>query len=222
MIRSSHRKLADLPAVISVFPLDEAVLLPHGQLPLNIFEPRYLNMVDDALAGERLIAMIQTVAGSAPRGPNLARIGCLGRLTSFTETVDERYLITLTGICRFAVAEELATTTPYRQVRAAYGEFEADLRPPGEDDGFDRLRFLAALKAYLDHRGLSMEDWEAPKTAPSESLVNGLAMMLPFSAGEKQALLEAATLAERREALIVLMEIDAAEDPREDEPPSLQ
>jgi Lon protease-like protein len=221
MIRTSHRKAADLPAVIPVFPLD-ALLLPHGQLPLNIFEPRYLNMVDDALSGERMIGMIQTAPGDGLRGPNLVRVGCLGRLTSFTETVDERYLITLSGVCRFAVLDELAVTTPYRQARVGYGEFETDLSPERDDDGFDRLRFLAALKAYLDHRGLAMDDWEAPKTAPAESLVNGLAMMLPFDAAEKQALLEAATLSERREALIALMEIGAAVDPAEDEPPSLQ
>ena len=179
-------------------------------------------MVDDALAGERMIAMIQTAPGAGARGPNLARIGCLGRLTSFAETVDERYLITLTGLCRFSVAEDLPTPTPYRQVNAKYAPFELDLHPASGEEGFDRLRFLAALKAYLDHRGLSMDDWETPKTAPVEHLVNGLAMMLPFSAGEKQALLEAATLIERREALIALMEIDAAEDLREDDPPQLQ
>jgi uncharacterized protein len=196
--------------------------LPHGELRLNIFEPRYLNMVDDALAGERLIGMVQTRTGTGPHGPVLARVGCLGRLTSFIETVDERYLITLTGLCRFTIAEELSPKTPYRQVRAAYDEFATDLRPMTEDEGFDRLRFLAALKAYLDRRGLSMEDWESPKSAAAESLVNGLAMALPFSPGEKQALLEAPSLAERREALIALMEIDAAADPREDDSPSLQ
>ena len=222
MIRSTHRKLADLPAVIPVFPLDEALLLPHGQLPLNIFEPRYLNMVDDALAGERMIAMIQTAQGLGESGPNLARIGCLGRLTSFAETVDERYLITLTGVCRFAILEELDAPTPYRQVRADYAAFEGDLRPENGEQGFQRNRFLHALKAFLDRRGLSMDDWEAPKSAPVENLINGLAMMLPFSVGEKQALLEALTLAERRDALIALLEIDAAEDLREDEPPQLQ
>jgi len=219
VVQGPRRRIADLPEVIAVFPLDAALLLPHGELPLNIFEPRYLNMVDDALAGERLIAMIQTAPGAGPRGPNLARVGCLGRLISFTETQDGRYLITLRGLCRFTVAEELAATTPYRQVRADYADYPDDLRPMGDDDGFDRLRFLAALKGYLDRRGLSMEDWEAPKTAPAESLVNGLAMMLPFTPGEKQALLEAATLGERREALITLMEIDAAAGAREDEPP---
>jgi uncharacterized protein len=220
MVRGSHRKIADLPAIIPVFPLD-AMLLPHGELPLNIFEPRYLNMVDDALAGERLIGMVQTRAGTGTFGRNLARVGCLGRLTSFSETVDERYLITLTGLCRFTIAEELVVQTPYRQVRADYADFAADLRPMADDDGFDRLRFLAALKAYLDRRGLAMEDWESPKSAAAESLVNGLAMVLPFSPGEKQALLEAPSLSERREALIALMEIDSAVDPREDEPPIL-
>jgi hypothetical protein len=220
MVRGSYRKVADLPAVIPIFPLDAVLLLPHGELPLNIFEPRYLNMVDDALAGERMIGMVQTRAGAGAFGPNLARVGCIGRLTSFSETVDERYLITLTGLCRFTVAEELTAKTPYRQVRADYADFGADLRPMGDDDGFDRLRFLAALKAYLDRRGLAMEDWESPKSAAAESLVNGLAMVLPFSAGEKQALLEAPSLSERREALIALMEIDAAPDPREDEPPT--
>ncbi|HLI68022.1 MAG TPA: LON peptidase substrate-binding domain-containing protein [Caulobacteraceae bacterium] len=222
MIRGAHRKLADLPAVIPVFPLDQALLLPHGDLPLNIFEPRYLNMIDDALAGERLIGMVQTAAGSGARGPNLARIGCLGRLTSFTETVDERYLISLRGLCRFVTGEEIDGQTPYRQVRADFTRFADDLKPMSDDDGFDRLRFLAALKGYLDHRGLSMEDWEAPKTAPAETLVNGLAMMLPFDAAEKQALLEARTLRERREALIALMEIDAAEPSAEDDPPRVQ
>ena len=222
MLRGSHRKTADLPAIIPVFPLDSVLLLPHGELRLNIFEPRYLNMVDDALAGERLIGMVQTRPGQGAFGPNLARVGCLGRLTTFAETVDERYLITLTGLCRFTVAEEGAAKTPYRQVQAAYEAFAADLRPMSDDDGFDRLRFLAALKAYLDRLGLSMEDWEAPKSAAAESLVNGLAMALPFDPREKQALLEAPSLAERREALIALMEIDAASATDEDEPPPLQ
>ena len=112
MVRTSHRKIADLPAIIPVFPLDAAMLLPHGELPLIIFEPRYMNMIDDALAGERLVGMVQTRAGASTFGRNLARVGCLGRLTSFSETVDERYLITLTGLCRFTVAEELAVQTP--------------------------------------------------------------------------------------------------------------
>jgi uncharacterized protein len=211
-----------LPSILPIFPLTGVLLLPRGRLPLNIFEPRYLAMTRDALAGERLIGMVQTRSGAGATGPNLARVGCLGRLTSFTETVDERYLVSLRGLCRFRIGEEIAAQTPYRQVRVDYAPFPDDLKPLSDDDGFDRLRFLAALKAYLDRRGLSMEDWEAPKTAAAETLVNGLAMMLPFDAAEKQALLEAETLRDRREALIALMEIDAAQSSAEDEPPPLQ
>jgi uncharacterized protein len=217
-----HRKAADLPAAIAVFPLDAALLLPHGRLPLNIFEPRYLNMVDDALSGARMIGMVQTRRGGGPAGPNLAPVGCLGRITSFTETADERYLITLSGLCRFRLLEELEAATPYRQVLADYAPFDADLKPMIEDDGFDRLRFLGALRAYLDHKGLSIEDWDGAKSAPAESLINSLAMVLPFGVAEKQALLEAPTFAERREALISLMEIDSLSQGREDEPPSVQ
>jgi len=222
MVAEAYRKAADLPQVIPVFPLDEVLLLPHGQLPLNIFEPRYLNMVDDAMGAERMIGMIQTRPGGDRERPGLAAIGCLGRITRFAETSDGRYLITLTGLCRFAVGPELPLRSPYRQIRADYAPFEADLRAMGEDDGFDRMLFLRALKAYLERRELDV-DWEAAKTAPGDALVNSLAMLLPFEAAEKQALLEALTLAERREALIALMEIDAAGRTGDDEPPpSLQ
>ncbi|CAN5313910.1 LON peptidase substrate-binding domain-containing protein [soil metagenome] len=215
---SGYRKISDLPAVIPVFPLDGAMLLPHGSLPLNIFEPRYLNMIDDALAAERIIGMVQTVAGGSRERPKLAEVGCAGRITSFAETSDGRYLITLSGLIRFGTGQELLTPTPYRQVRADYGPYAPDLAPMGEDTGFDRLHFLAALKAYLDHRAMEI-DWDSAKDAPCEALVNSLSMALPFEAAEKQALLEAATPAERRMALIALMEIDAAGD---DEPSAMQ
>jgi len=221
MVAGPFRKAADLPEVIAVFPLDGALLLPHGHLPLNIFEPRYLNMVDDAMAGERMIGMVQTRPGGDRDRPALAMVGCLGRITSFAETSDGRYLITLTGLCRFAVKEELAQRLPYRQVRAAYAAFEDDLKPPADDDGFDRVRFLRALKAYLERRMLDV-DWEAAKSAPAEALVNSLAMALPFDPSEKQALIEARTLADRRAALVALMEIDIAGRSGEDEPGSLQ
>jgi hypothetical protein len=220
MVAGAYRKAADLPLVIPVFPLDEALLLPHGQLPLNIFEPRYLNMIDDAMGAERMIGMIQTRAGGDRERPNLAGIGCLGRITRFTETSDGRYLITLTGLCRFSAGAELPMPTPYRQIRADYAPYEADLRATEEDDGFDRMLFLSALRAYLERRSLEV-DWEAAKTAPGEALVNSLAMLLPFDVAEKQALLEAMTLAERREALVALMQIDAAGG-SDDEPQSLQ
>src|ERR1700761_7742397 len=140
-------KAADLPQVIPVFPLDGVLLLPRGQLPLNIFEPRYLNMVDDAMAGDRVIGMIQTNGGQRAR-PHLAPVGCAGRITSFAETSDGRYLITLTGAARFQLVSELSAPSPYRQVRADFAPFEADLQAPAEDAAFDRARLLAALRAY--------------------------------------------------------------------------
>jgi Lon protease-like protein len=207
--------------VIPVFPLDGALLLPHGQLPLRIFEPRYLNMVDDAMAAERMIGMIQTKPGGDRSRPALAGVGCLGRITSFAETSDDQYLITLTGVCRFQAGGEVPARTPYRQVRATYAAFEADLRPPADDEGFDRVRLLRSLKAFLERRSLDV-DWNAAKNAPTEALINSLAMALPFEPTEKQALLEACTVADRREALITLLEIDTAGRSGEDEPPPLQ
>ena len=130
---AGYRKVSDLPALIPVFPLDGALLLPGCQLPLQIFEPRYLNMIDDAMSGARLIGMIQTRAGGSRTKPNLAEVGCAGRITAYAETGDGRYMITLTGICRFAAGEELATSTPYRQVRPSFDRFARDL-----DDKEDR------------------------------------------------------------------------------------
>src|SRR5436190_17820577 len=180
---AGFRKTSDLPQVIPVFPLDGALLLPHGALPLNIFEPRYLNMIDDALAAERVVGMVQTIPGGARDRPSLASVGCVGKITSFAETGDGRYLITLTGVCRFGVGQELLVQTPYRQIRADYDTFAEDLKPVTDDDGFDRMRFLAALKAYLEHRQLDI-DWETARDAPSEALVSSLAMALPFANAE--------------------------------------
>ena len=221
MVAGTFRKVADLPQVIAVFPLDGALLLPHAHLPLRIFEPRYLNMIDDAMGAERMIGMIQTLAGGEPERPKLSKVGCLGRITSFAETSDDCYLITLTGLCRFNAGDELPARLPYRQVRASYGRFETDLRPLEDDDGFDRVRFLRALKPYLERRALDV-DWEAAKTAAGEALINSLSMLLPFDPAEKQALLEAETLSDRREALIALMEIDSIGRSGEDEPTTLQ
>jgi uncharacterized protein len=209
MVASNIRRAQDLPQVIPVFPLEGVLLLPHGMLPLNIFEPRYLNMIDDAMGGERIIGMIQALPGGDRERPSLASIGCAGKITSFAETSDGRYLITLTGIARFVLGEELPVRTPYRQVRADFSRFEADLAPIAEDEGFDKLRLLNALKAYLDRRSLEV-DWETAKAAPAEALVNSLAMALPFEPAEKQALLEASASSDRREALVALLEIDAA------------
>ncbi len=204
-------KAADLPQVIPVFPLPGTILLPRGQLPLNIFEPRYLNMIDDAMAGDRIIGMIQP-QGGPQRLPGLSPIGCAGRITSFAETSDGRYLITLTGCARFRLGSEIPTRTPYRQVRADFAPFESDLSaPPVDDVGLDRDGLLDALRAYLETRGLDI-DWDTAETAPPEALVNSLAMALPFDPPEKQALLEAADLDERARVLTALMRIDAAGD----------
>ena len=154
----SYVKAADLPQVIPVFPLPGAILLARGQLPLNIFEPRYLNMIDDAMAGDRMIGLIQP-AGGAPDLPSLSAVGCAGRITTFAETSDGRYLVTLTGVARFRVASELPVQTPYRQVRAAFQPFEADLTAPTGGEGLDREAFLGAIRNYLER--LKMEIyWE--------------------------------------------------------------
>ncbi|HEY8573541.1 LON peptidase substrate-binding domain-containing protein [Phenylobacterium sp.] len=216
-----YRRASDLPQLIPVFPLDGALLLPGGELPLQIFEPRYLNMVDDAMTGDRIIGMIQTRGGDKAR-PKLADVGCAGRITSYAETSDGRYLITLTGVCRFEAGEELNLKTPYRQVRASYDRFEADL---AEDEGAQaaedaRTRFAHALKRYLNRRELDI-DWETASQAPLEALVNSLAMGLPFDPAEKQALLEAADLTGRFDTLTALLEIDAMDD-GDDEGHSLQ
>jgi Lon protease-like protein len=216
-----YRRISDLPQVIPVFPLDGALLLPRGDLPLQIFEPRYLNMVDDVMAGDRIIGMVQTRQGGERSRPKLAPIGCAGRITSYAETSDGRYLITLTGVCRFQVGEELSAGTPYRQVRANYERFEQDLsEPDDEGNAGERRRFVRALKSYLNHRDLDI-DLETATNAPLEALVTSLAMGLPFDSSEKQALLEAPDLPERYKALTALLEIDALED-GDDEPHSMQ
>jgi uncharacterized protein len=212
-----YTRAADLPQVIPVFPLAGALVLPRGQLPLNIFEPRYLNMVDDAMAGDRIIGMIQP-AGGPQRLPKLSQVGCAGRITSFAETSDGRYLITLTGVARFRVAAELPVQTPYRQVRAAFQAYEADLSEPDPDDDLERPAFFDALRLYLDHRGLDI-DWDTAREAPVEALINSLAMALPFEAPEKQALLEAEDLARRAEVLTALLHIDAADSGDGESPP---
>jgi hypothetical protein len=210
-------RAADLPQVIPVFPLPGAILLPRGQLPLNIFEPRYLNMIDDAMAGDRIIGMIQPRSGS-PDLPGLSPVGCAGRITSFAETSDGRYLITLTGCARFRLGSELPTQTPYRQIRADFTPFEADLAaPPVDDVGLDRDGLLDALRAYLETRGLDI-DWDTAETAPPEALINSLSMALPFEPPEKQALLEAPSLTDRSGVLTALMTIDAAESGDGDTP----
>ncbi len=228
-----YRTLADLPAVAPVFPLDGALLLPGGTLPLRIFEPRYLAMIDDAFRGERLIGMIQTWAqtGAARIGwpseaqaPRLARVGCAGRLTSYEETPDGCYLIGLTGVCRFRAGDEPPSGAPYRQLRLDFAPFAADLTRDGDAAlEFDRPPFLDLLRRYLDRRGLGIE-WEAVNAAPAAALIDSLSMALPFSPMEKQALLEAGSLDSRRVALTALLRIGAEErfDEGDTPPPLLQ
>lgn len=216
-----YRGPADLPAAIPVFPLPGALLLPRGQMPLNIFEPRYLEMIDDSLRnGHRLIGMIQPdTAHPGPEDkPNLYKIGCAGRITQFAETGDGRYLIQLTGVCRFRVDHELSVMTAYRQCRAAYEPFADDfIARKGEDD-VDRKALLVALKDFLHANNLKT-DWEGIEKAPNEALVNALAMMSPYGPAEKQALLEAPDLKTRAEILIAVTEIELAKGRTEDEPP---
>lgn len=201
--------VADLPEVIPVFPLPGALLLPRARLPLNIFEPRYLAMLDDALRSEhRLIGMVQPYEG-ASLPPKLHSIGCAGRITSLSETEDGRYLIALTGVSRFRIGDELDGFTPYRRVTAEWADFAADLGA-AEDAGapgaeFCRKDFLAVLRRYFKAVRLA-SDWDNLSEADPELLINSLSMMCPFSVEEKQALLEAPRLSDRVETLVALMQ----------------
>lgn len=220
-MNASYKGPADLADVIPVFPLPGALMLPRGQMPLNIFEPRYLAMVDDALAtGHRLIGMIQPdgTHSGPPDKPALYKIGCVGRITQIAETGDGRYLLQLTGISRFRVVQELAVTTPYRQCRVSYAPYADDfIARKGEDD-VDRDAVLRALSDFLKANNLKT-DWEGIENAPNEALVNALAMMSPYGAPEKQALLEAPDLKTRAEVLVALTEIELAKANAPDETP---
>ena len=213
-MNAEYQQPGDLAEVIPVFPLPGALLLPRGQMPLNIFEPRYLAMIDDALrAGHRLIGMIQPDSahpGPAEK-PNLFKIGCVGRITQIAETGDGRYLIQLTGIARFRIDEELAVTTPYRQCRVVYAPFADDLVARKGEEAVDRERLLRSLSEFLRANDLKA-DWEGIENAPNEALVNALAMMSPYGTAEKQALLEAPDLKTRAEILVAMTEIELAQN----------
>jgi Lon protease-like protein len=207
-----YRGPADLPQVIPVFPLSGALLLPRGQMPLNIFEPRYLAMIDDALTDRhRLIGMIQPDSGrpGPDDRPHLFKVGCVGRITQLAETGDGRYLIQLTGIARFRVTEEPKVATLYRQCRVDYAPFADDFVARKGEEAVDRQAVLDALNAYLAANDLKA-DWEGIENAPNEALVNALAMMTPYGAAEKQALLEAPDLKTRAEILVAVTEIELA------------
>jgi hypothetical protein len=197
-------KSGDLPETLPLFPLPGALLLPRAHLPLHVFEPRYLQMLEDCLkTRHRLIGMIQPRSG--PAAGQLNAVGCAGRLTAFTESDDGRYVITLTGVSRFRLSREVAGFTPYRRGVVEWAEFAADLARPEPDTAFQRKPFLALLGRYFVAAGLAT-DWETLKSAEDDLLIDSLAMLLPLSPEDKQALLEAPTLRARRETLETLIE----------------
>ena len=216
-----YRGPHDLPEVIPVFPLPGALLLPRGQMPLNIFEPRYLSMIDDALRdGTRLIGMIQPDEAhpADEENPHLYKIGCVGRITQIAETGDGRYVLQLTGVSRFRVQEEIKGETEYRRCRVSYQPFAGDFVPRKGEDDVDRDGLLKALTSFLKANKLQA-DWEGVEKAPNEALVNALAMMSPYGPAEKQALLEAPDLKTRAEVLIALTEIELAKTASSDDTP---
>jgi uncharacterized protein len=203
----TFHSFTDLPETLSLFPLAGVVLLPRGTLPLNIFEPRYLKLVDDALKGDRLIGMIQpTEDPDAVLKPKLSAVGAAGRIVSFRETDDNRYLITLSGLCRFRLKNEAASDMPYRVGLCDFSPFAGDLAENAEGSDFPRERLIAALKDYLNNRDMKA-DWKSVMSAPPEALVNALAMMCPFEPAEKQALLEAPSFEERVLTLMAILEM---------------
>ncbi|TSE11608.1 ATP-dependent protease [Mesorhizobium intechi] len=219
---NAHYRLSkDLPSTIPLFPLEGALLLPGGRMPLNIFEPRYLQMVDEAVAGPRLIGVIQPRLDGALREdgePELCNVGCAGRIIAFSETGDGRYLISLQGVFRFRIAHELTVKTPFRQAKPA--PFLADLDDDPAANEIDRPALLKAFRAYLQANDLEA-DWESVSRAENAMLVNALSMMAPYGPAEKQALLEAADLKTRAETLIAITEMALARE-NEDFGSSLQ
>jgi uncharacterized protein len=203
---------SDCPAVLPLFPLPGALLLPRSQIPLNIFEPRYLTLVDDALRGNRLIGMIQPdgdASDPVQAAPRLYTNGCAGRITQFTETGDGRCLITLTGVARFRVTNELSVMTPYRQCSVDFTPFLTDFTPRTGEADVDRQGLVDALRDFAKATEMGV-DWDGVQAAPTEALVNALAMMSPFGIREKQALLEAENLRSRADMLVVMTQMELA------------
>ena len=220
-INAEYRGPAELPEVIPVFPLAGALLLPRGQMPLNIFEPRYLAMVDDAFRdGRRLIGMIQPDVShsSSEERPALFKGGCVGRITQLAESGDGRYILELTGVSRFKVVEEMSVLTPYRQCKVDYFPYVDDFKARKGEDAVDREALLAVLTDFLKANNLKV-DWAGIEAAPNEALVNALAMMSPYGPAEKQAMLEAPDLKTRAEILIAVTEMDLAKKRTSGDPP---
>lgn len=199
-------RTTDLPDLIPLFPLPGALLLPRARLPLHLYEPRYLQMLEDVLkTPDRLIGMIQPRQAPAGVEPKLHSIGCAGRVTGFTETEDRRYLITLTGISRFQISRDVPGFAPYGRAEVSWAKFRQDRGGAESDDSFGRDAFLKLLSRYFRSQSLST-DWTSLKDAGDEMLINSLSMLCPFDPGDKQALLESPTLATRRETLVTLLE----------------
>lgn len=209
---ANYRTASDVPIIVPVFPLAEALLLPGGRMPLNIFEPRYLQLIDDAMRGDRIVGMVQPALDGSKREdgePGLCEVGCLGRIISLAETGDGRYLISLQGICRYRIIQEQAVKTPFRQCRIA--PFIGDLAEDRGGGDVDRPALLKAFRSYLQANDLEA-DWESVSRADNAMLVNALSMMAPYGAAEKQALLEAPDLKTRAETLIAITEMMLARE----------
>ena len=210
----ARRSAAGLPDLLAIFPLTGVLLLPRERLPLNIFEPRYLAMTRDALAGERMIGMVQPNPPEASgNNPPVYPTGCAGRITSFAETEDGRFLITLIGICRFRIRSELPPLEGYRRVVPEWREFASDLEG-GAEAGFDRDRLIHGLRTYFQRHQISA-DWDVIAAVAGERLVNSIAMLCPFEPSEKQALLEASNLDERARLLTTIIELAVLNQPRD-------
>ncbi len=208
----TYKSVLDLPGQLPLFPLSGALLLPHARLPLNVFEPRYLAMVDDVLAGDRLIALIQPRTSEGDSAlPKLFGIGCAGRLTQFDEIPDGRYHIGLTGVCRFSFVGDAKAETPYPQAHVSWEGFESDLVEHVEEVAIDREGLIKSLDKYFSKLG-QRADWQSLEGAPPEVLVNSLASICDFGVEEKQALLEAPSLRDRTEILTGLVKMAIAED----------
>ncbi len=211
-----YRRPADLPPRIPVFPLRGAILLPRATLPLNVFEPRYLEMLDDVMSGDRLIGIVQPAISEAaedeesPSGPvGLRNVGCVGRVTSYQEVDHARRMITLTGVMRYDVLDEAVTDLPYRTMSVSYDRYATDLNEGLGEEQVDRPNLLRVLRSYLDANKLEA-DWAAIQRASSEFLINALCVMCPYGPEEKQALLEAEDLKCRADVLVALAEMELA------------
>lgn len=210
-----YRRPSDLPPRIPLFPLRGAILLPRATLPLNVFEPRYLAMVDDVMSGSRVIGIVQPAttddAGESPENKDAAlrKVGCAGRVTAYQELDDGRLLITITGVARYSIVDEAVTAGPYRVATVSYDRFASDFDVGRGEEQVDRTNLVRVLRAYLEQNRLKA-DWTAIERAPSEYLINALCVMSPYGPEEKQALLEAEDLKRRAEVLIALAEMELA------------